>query len=859
MYVHQTSMRFLGGDPKKLTIPFFQRNYVWNEDNWRELLDNFCSSEKDTFLGMIILKKQANRSVSESIITDGQQRITTVSVLFKAIFDCLPEEYRNNHDYPYLELVYSYLFYRNNTTDKHSDSYVKLCHSKLDRIPYETVIKAGMFNNEKIDLDSIDSSSNRILQCYKYYCNEFKTWDTDRLVYLVNRIFDESNESVVLVSFEYNEENEQKIFDTINRAGARLTSADIIKNNLFRECITKANEVGVKETEVFDLYDKNWSQVFDKDDTCQALWSQTRVFGNNTRTNIEFLLYCVAIIRWGKDKDVFSNLSKTYNDHIHDMDYTDLCGLIRDIYEYGVLFKEYVIDLKKSLSEDPESVIFKYSNRVNVFLLELEILGVQMFYPYIIKRLKESNKDTNNTELLHDFAILESYIIRRKIVGKGTNIYADKCDLITREGIGSLINKETDEQLMSIDNDAIKNCLKSNLKNTDARLLLFVIELYLRREDRHDINGLSYVYTLEHIMPKKWESNWSDVQVYNEMGEIVDDEEERSSVRKASISSLGNMTLLKSGFNKSLKNASFKNKIEGEEGKEGYKYYTDLKITRDIVEKYEAGETVWDEQSIKRRKQELFEKFVLIWKPLQKDEMPLVEEESDISEAISDEAMDDPLLLLEELNRIEDSQREENFVSEADFLSRINIQKETFLKNLREGRIQPDHIASNGKRYYQESTIKRYIEVFGWKEITNENRAKKFMEFIEKMDMSYSYKPIFLKAIFHNANSNGEITIDSLLVYFKSYFQDRKAKGLIVEKEKSVFAKEDMTDKDAIHTIITYPYARFAMLGMMQYDKARGVITVDQQIWDALSAEKIDYICHICDKKLDEYFSSLNN
>lgn len=858
MYVYQTSMRFLGGEPKKLTIPFFQRNYVWNEDNWRELLENFCSEDKDTFLGMIILKKQANKFVSESIITDGQQRITTVSVLFKAIFDCLPEEYRSNHDYPYLELIYSYLFYRKNTTDKHSDSQVKLCHSKLDRNPYETVIKAGMFNNKGIDLDSINDSSNRIMQCYKYYRNEFESWDTDKLVNLVNRIFDESNKSIVLVSFEYNEENEQKIFDTINRAGTRLTSADIIKNNLFRECITKAKEARIDEKEVFDLYDKNWSQLFDKDEICQTLWSQTRIFGNNTRTNIEFLLYCVAIIRWGKDKDVFSNLSKTYDNHIHDMDYTDLCRLIRDIFEYGEIFKKYVIDLKKKLSEDPESVIFKFSNRVKIFLLELEILGVQMFYPYIIKRLKESDLDTSNTELINDFLMLESYIIRRKIVGKGTNIYADKCDSITREGIGALINKEKTEQLMSIDDDSINYSLQSNLKNTDARMLLFVIELYLRREDRQDINGLSYVYTLEHIMPKKWEKHWSNIQVYNEMGEAVDDEDERNAIRKLSIGSLGNMTLLKSGFNKSLKNASFNKKIEGEEGKEGYKYYTDLRITREIVEKYEAGETVWDERSIKQRKQELFEKFVLIWKPLKKEELPVVEEESDISESISAEAMNDPLLLLEELNRIEDSQPEESFVSEWDFLSRISIQKETFLKYLRDGSVRPDYIASDGKRYYRESSIKHYIESFGWSEITNENRIEKFMEYIEKMGMSYSYKPILIKAIFQGANSNGEITVESILEYFKSYFHDRKEKGLIIEKERSVFARENMTDEDAIHSIITYPYARFAMLGMMQYDRTRGIISIHQQVWEALTAEKIDYICHICDEKLDAYFLSLS-
>ena len=59
--------------------------------------------------------------------------------------------------------------------------------------------------------------------------------------------------------------------------------------------------------EVIELYQKNWNDIF-YNDTDRRLWDSTRIFGNVERTNLEFLLYCVATIKWGKDDNIFKKL-----------------------------------------------------------------------------------------------------------------------------------------------------------------------------------------------------------------------------------------------------------------------------------------------------------------------------------------------------------------------------------------------------------------------------------------------------------------------------------------------------------------------------------------------------------------------
>ena len=100
-----------GGGPQKLVVPFFQRRYVWKEENWKELLESIEGNrEVQVFLGSIIIKWGKSREPSEAAIVDGQQRLTTISLLTKAIYDEFDDEMRQN----VRDTIQNVLFYKCN-------------------------------------------------------------------------------------------------------------------------------------------------------------------------------------------------------------------------------------------------------------------------------------------------------------------------------------------------------------------------------------------------------------------------------------------------------------------------------------------------------------------------------------------------------------------------------------------------------------------------------------------------------------------------------------------------------------------------------------------------------------------------
>lgn len=74
-------------------------------------------------------------------------------------------------------------------------------------------------------------------------------------------------------------------------------------------------------------------------------------------------------------------------------------------------------------------------------------------------------------------------------------------------------------------------------------------------------------------------------------------------------------------------------------------------------------------------------------------------------------------------------------------------------------------------KYFKEEKINSYVKEFGWDLITPANMKDKFMEFIEVMDMSYSYKPVLLKGIFEHIDENGRVKIEDLVNYFVDYYE----------------------------------------------------------------------------------------
>lgn len=131
------------------------------------------------------------------------------------------------------------------------------------------------------------------------------------------------------------------------------------------------------------------------------------------------------------------------------------------------------------------------------------------------------------------------------------------------------------------------------------------------------------------------------------------------------------------------------------------------------------------------------------------------------------------------------------------------------------------------------------------------------MDMVQQMDMSYSYKPVLMKAVMLYADNKGRIKLDDIVSYFRSYYEGRRAAGLPVEKENSIFAKGGYTDKDAERNILANPFKRFEDMQMMHHTKTLGIVQVDEAVWKRLTQEEKVEIERICEEKLTEYFKRL--
>ena len=197
-------------------------------------------------------------------------------------------------------------------------------------------------------------------------------------------------------------------------------------------------------------------------------------------------------------------------------------------------------------------------------------------------------------------------------------------------------------------------------------------------------------------------------------------------------------------------------------------------------------------------------------------------------------------------------------LSKMEFIRRVDVQSETIERYIREGKIIPDMIVpmSEHKRlnYFKEETLIAVAEEFGWTLISDDNRKDLFMDMVRQMEMSYSYKPVLLKAILANSDNNGRVKVEDIVAYFKSYYEDRKSHGLIVEKPNSIYAKGGYSDNDVRRNILSNPFKRFEDMQMMRHTKTLGIIEVEPTVWKHLTDEEKLEIEKICDEKLREYY-----
>lgn len=590
MEAKSRAFTFLGNEAL-IRVPFFQRAYVWKKDNWDDLLAELSNTNKNHFLGSIILKQQivASGEPKEALIIDGQQRLTTLSILLKSLYDSFPDTVKKNVETP----IRNCLFYKKEQTD--TEYMIKIQHSQIDAEAFETVIRSGLDNCPVVDIAK--PSKSRILQCYAHFMSELSRKELKENTALFNWLTKTESELLVVIDLGISDD-EQAIFDTINSAGVHLSSADIIKNALFQKVIQLENQAAATK-----FYNQTWNKVISEDEESVIFWEKERSTGRLKRDNIELLLHSVAVIKgiYNPDEHTLSDLSWLYKEHIAKLNTsTDIRNFINDIKEYAEIYRH-------KIPVFDEKTMFAFENWQQRLFHVLECFEISTFHPFIISLYKAFENDEN--ELKKIFSALESFVVRRVISKQEVKSFNKFC----KEFINNP-NALFDRLIESNDLDFYKQ-LKS-ISNRHAALLLFWVELYRRAFDKkHDTNMLKYCYSLEHIMPQSWQEHWDNIPTKQYPDGSQMSKEDAESDRYDKIYWIGNMTLLTTNLNSSLRNYKYAVKMVGEGRKKGIKSYADLSITKqDLVAIFDAGDTEWDEKKIIERTGTIIDQIDAIWK-----------------------------------------------------------------------------------------------------------------------------------------------------------------------------------------------------------------------------------------------------
>lgn len=202
-----------------------------------------------------------------------------------------------------------------------------------------------------------------------------------------------------------------------------------------------------------------------------------------------------------------------------------------------------------------------------------------------------------------------------------------------------------------------------------------------------------------------------------------------------------------------------------------------------------------------------------------------------------------------------------DMISQIEFVRMVDVQSETVERYIKDGKVKPDlSIPFGDKRmfhYFREESIRNIAKQYGWDLITPQNMADKFMKFIETMDMSYSYKPVLLKAIYEYMDSSGRVALPDVVDYFIDFYEDRKAHGMIAEKSTSIYQKGGYTRKDVEKNILSNPFKRFEDMRFLMRCKDMETIEVNPIIFRKLTREDWLHIVDVCDKSLEKYYLRL--
>ena len=497
-------LEFLGSSKRTFNIPVYQRNYDWKAEHCTRLfkdvekiaLSNF---QMEHFLGTVVyVISRTQPNFLEFVVIDGQQRITSIMLLLKALYDAIEDTELK------ADIFETYIVNRRAPETLK----IKLKPIESDMSAYENVLS-----------DDIESSDSNIYNNYMLFKTMIKNSaiSPEKLYNALDHV------ELVYIQLEKDNrsENPQMIFESLNSTGLSLTQADLIRNFLLM------NHSYDEQTR---LYKEYWLKI-------------EKLLGNNkisdfVRDYLTMKTYKISV----KDKvyETFKNFAMDPQNNVDEQ------GLLEDLLVFAKYYSNFLYYNSNN-------------NKINDCLQQFQQLKSTTIYPVLLYIFDDcyAYKKIDESDLVAIMNIFLSYIYRRLVCGYPTNalnkIFANLIDEIEKnievryvDKIWSILAQKNSTGTFPKNKEFEMEFVQKDLyKSKIDKYTLCMLENYLKKEKIYFSSDI----TVEHIMPQTLTPRW---QI--ELGKKYEE------IQAQYLHTIGNLTI--SGYNSELSNKDFAEKKE---------------------------------------------------------------------------------------------------------------------------------------------------------------------------------------------------------------------------------------------------------------------------------------------------------
>lgn len=554
----QPLIKFFDGSDKRFIIPLYQRNYDWKEENCEQLFLDLIklhdSKRKSHFFGSIVSSIQAG--TEDRYIIDGQQRITTVSLLLIAIVNAQREGLIEAADAKLVEKIFKRYLVDEYQEDERK---VKLKPIKKDMQAFDALLykPKEQYIRESNVTRNYDFFFDKVIRSGM---TADELFDTIKKLEVINIRLDEDDDP-------------QLIFESLNSTGLDLSEADKIRNYLL---------MSLAPAEQDELYNRFWNPIEEY-----------------TRYNPSSFVRDYLTMKQGKigriDKIYF--IFKEYAEGFS----TDRAELLADMHRYARIYNQI----------DNANV---GSDRLNRKLKQLRTLDSAIANPFFMAFFDHAAAtEMKEDEIYNVIDVIEAYWARRIICNLPSNVLNKVFATLHRDVLNNLdkagnapiasytdiltyvLLKKGRSSVFPTDDEVRSDFATRQIYKMPANTRMFILERMENRDnnERHDVvkELTEKNITIEHIMPQTLSDKWKAA---------LGDEWER--IHQQYLHTMANLTL--TGYNSQYSNLSFLEKRNMEKG---------FKDSAFRLNNYVKTCGQWTETELKQRQQDLLGVFLRLW------------------------------------------------------------------------------------------------------------------------------------------------------------------------------------------------------------------------------------------------------